>query len=149
MVKAPDPIRTRKLSTIGPAQYCGGGPRGNRRWRTFFPFSFTLDHRFEPSFEPVGIALCCSYKCAIGLVVKYFVANEVPRVRFPDGAFLLSWRSWQRVGLIIPRSPVRSRSKAYVLPDSLGGQDTRLSPERPGFNSRSGNTFFFVNAMGI
>ena len=55
----------------------------------------------------------------------------------------LSWRSWQRVGLIIPRSPVRSRSKAYVLPDSLGGQDTRLSPERPGFNSRSGN-FFFV-----
>ena len=24
----------------------------------------------------------------------------------------LSWRSWQRVGLIIPRSPVRSRSKA-------------------------------------
>lgn len=53
----------------------------------------------------------------------------------------LSWRSWQRVGLIIPRSPVRSRSKAYVLPDSLGGQDTRLSPERPGFNSRSGNFF--------
>ena len=79
---------------------------------------------------------------AIGLVVKYFVANEVPRVRFPDGAFLLSWRSWQRVGLIIPRSPVRSRSKAYVLPDSLGGQDTRLSPERPGFNSRTGNIFF-------
>ena len=24
---------------------------------------------------------------AIGLVVKYLVANEVPRVRFPDGAF--------------------------------------------------------------
>ena len=55
----------------------------------------------------------------------------------------LSWRSWQRVGLIIPRSPVRSRSKAYVLPDSLGGQDTRLSPERPGFNSRSGNFFSY------
>ena len=31
MVKPPDPIRTPKLSTIGPAQYCGGGPRGNRR----------------------------------------------------------------------------------------------------------------------
>ena len=31
MVKAPDPFRTLKLSTIGPAQYCGGGPRGNRR----------------------------------------------------------------------------------------------------------------------
>ena len=28
-----------------------------------------------------------SCECAIGLVVKYFVANEVPRVRFPDGAF--------------------------------------------------------------
>ena len=38
MVKAPDPIRTPKLSTIGPAQYCGGGPRGNRRCRMFLPF---------------------------------------------------------------------------------------------------------------
>ena len=27
------------------------------------------------------------YESAIGLVVKYLVANEVPRVRFPDGAF--------------------------------------------------------------
>ena len=36
MVKPPDPIRTPKLSTIGPVQYCGGGPRGNRRWCTFF-----------------------------------------------------------------------------------------------------------------
>ena len=27
------------------------------------------------------------------------------------------------------------------VPDSLGGQDTRLSPVRPGFNSRSGNFF--------
>ena len=53
----------------------------------------------------------------------------------------LSWRSWQRVGLIILRSPVRSRSKAEI-PVSLGGQDTRLSPERPGFNSRTGNIFF-------
>ena len=33
------------------------------------------------------VVLYCSYECAIGLVVKYFVANEVPRVRFPDGAF--------------------------------------------------------------
>ena len=38
MVKPPDPIRTPKLSTIGPAQYCGGGPRGNRRWCTFLPY---------------------------------------------------------------------------------------------------------------
>ena len=30
-VKAPDPIRTPKLSILGPAQYYGGGPRGNRR----------------------------------------------------------------------------------------------------------------------
>ena len=29
------------------------------------------------------------------------------------------------------------------LPVSLGGQDTRLSPERPGFNSRTGNFFLF------
>ena len=32
------------------------------------------------------------------------------------------------------------------IPVSLGGQDTRLSPERPGFNSRSGN-FFLINLI--
>ena len=38
---------------------------------------------------------------AIGLVVKYLVANEVPRVRFPDGAHLA------RVAqLVAPRSYV-------------------------------------------
>ena len=98
-----------------------------------------IETRILHLFTTQGLAY--QVNSAIGLVVKYLVANEVPRVRFPDGAFKLSWRSWQRVGLIIPRSPVRSRSKAYVLPDSLGGQDTRLSPERPGFNSRSGNFF--------
>ena len=46
MVKPPDPIRTPKLSTIGPAQYCGGGPRGNRRCRMFLSFCSTA--RFEP-----------------------------------------------------------------------------------------------------
>ena len=35
--------------------------------------------------------------------------------------------------------PVESKS----LPVSLGGQDTRLSPERPGFNSRTGNFLHF------
>ena len=28
-----------------------------------------------------------TYAGAVGLVVKYLVANEMPRVRFPDGAF--------------------------------------------------------------
>ena len=62
---------------------------------------------------------------AIGLVVKYLVANEVPRVRFPDGAFLLSWRSWQRVGLIIPRSWVRNPPEAFwsaLKPEALMAQ---------------------------
>ena len=75
--------------------------------------AYVLPSFFEPSEQ-----LCLIHRasiCAIGLVVKYFVANEVPRVRFPDGAFKLSWRSWQRVGLIIPRSPVRPRSKAFLL----------------------------------
>ena len=31
------------------------------------------------------------YLSAIGLVVKYLVANEMPRVRFPDGAILFSF----------------------------------------------------------
>ena len=39
-----------------------------------------------------SLAILRSSQCAIGLVVKYFVANEVPRVRFPDGAFFLSLR---------------------------------------------------------
>ena len=40
-------------------------------------------------------------RSAIGLVVKYLVANEVPRVRFPDGAYLA------RVAqLVAPRSYV-------------------------------------------
>ena len=33
--------------------------------------------------------------------------------------------------------------ESIYLPVSLGGQDTRLSPESPGFNSRTGN--FFVH----
>ena len=36
MVDTPHPIRTAKLSTIGPDQYCGGGPRGNLGCRMFF-----------------------------------------------------------------------------------------------------------------
>ena len=39
MVDTPHPIRTTKLSTIGPNQYCGGGPRGNLGCRMFFFFS--------------------------------------------------------------------------------------------------------------
>ena len=31
-VKTSDPVRSRKLSTFGVCQYCGGGPRGNPDW---------------------------------------------------------------------------------------------------------------------
>ena len=41
--------------------------------------------------------------------------------------------------------PVESRN----LPVSLGGQDTRLSPERPGFNSRTGNYFYFLFILNV
>ena len=34
--------------------------------------------------------------------------------------------------------------ESTILPISLGGQDTRLSPERPGFNSRMGNFFYVI-----
>ena len=36
MVNIPHPIRTAKSSTLGPDQYCGGGPRGNLGCRMFF-----------------------------------------------------------------------------------------------------------------
>ena len=39
MVDTPHPIRTAQLSTIGPDQYCGGGPRGNLGCRMFFFFT--------------------------------------------------------------------------------------------------------------
>ena len=32
------------------------------------------------------IVVRVTHKCTIGLVVKYLVAIEMPRVRFPDGA---------------------------------------------------------------
>ena len=32
VVNASHPVRSAKLSTTGPTQYCGGGPRGNRWW---------------------------------------------------------------------------------------------------------------------
>ena len=35
------------------------------------------------------------------------------RTKYPTDQLL--WRSWQRVGLIIPRSPVRPRSKAFCF----------------------------------
>ncbi|KAE8956111.1 hypothetical protein PR002_g31573 [Phytophthora rubi] len=43
-------------------------------------------------------ACCCLFwgvfvrASAVGFVVKYLVANEMPRVRFPDGAFSLPHR---------------------------------------------------------
>ena len=54
MVDTPHPIRTAKLSTIGPNQYCGGGPRGNLGCRMFFfPtffFSVFFSHFFVSRF---------------------------------------------------------------------------------------------------
>ena len=100
-------------------------------------------------------AVECSTECAIGLVVKYFVANEVPRVRFPDGAFLLSWRSWQRVGLIIPRSPVRPRSKAHFcgqynafVAEWSKALDSSSSPScGRGFESHRKHHFYLTSAV--
>ena len=54
MVDTPHPIRTAKLSTIGPNQYCGGGPRGNLGCRMFFFFFFSPEKnkRMRPIFFP-------------------------------------------------------------------------------------------------
>ena len=38
MVDIPHPIRTAQSSTLGPNQYCGGGPRGNLGCRMLFCF---------------------------------------------------------------------------------------------------------------
>ena len=47
--------------------------------------------------------------------------------------------------------PKRERfvSRMCEIPDSLGGQDTRLSPVRPGFNSRSGNFLFAGSGVQV
>ena len=46
MVDTPHPIRTAQLSTIGPDQYCGGGPRGNLGCRMFFLLFFFSQFSF-------------------------------------------------------------------------------------------------------
>ena len=60
-------------------------------------------------------------RSAIGLVVKYLVANEVPRVRFPDGAYLA------RVAqLVAPRSyvpMVQGSSPCTSIFWASGGQE--------------------------
>ncbi len=39
-VKAPHPVRSAKLSTVSPSQYCGGGPRGNPGCCSFLLLSY-------------------------------------------------------------------------------------------------------------
>ena len=46
MVDTPHPIRTAKLSTIGPDQYCGGGQRGNLGCWMFFFFMIQIINLF-------------------------------------------------------------------------------------------------------
>ena len=59
-----------------------GWPSGLRRWFKA-PVSSGAWVRI-----PLRTPFFSYSESAIGLVVKYLVANEVPRVRFPDGAFL-------------------------------------------------------------
>ena len=59
-----------------------GWPSGLRRWFKA-PVSSGAWVRI-----PLRTPFCSYNESAIGLVVKYLVANEVPRVRFPDGALL-------------------------------------------------------------
>ena len=44
--KAPDPIRTLKLSCSRPSQYCGGRPRGNTGCRILLQFFFLFSFFF-------------------------------------------------------------------------------------------------------
>ena len=85
MVKPPDPIRTPKLSTIGPAQYCGGGPRGNRRWCTFLKIcTFLLDQKIP---EYCGI-------------LRNFLPRDEPQSRTIYSALPLSQSPGER--LVVP-----------------------------------------------
>ncbi len=82
--------------------------------------------------------------------LEYAVANGVARVRFPDSAYPIflfyavtkmhDWRSWQRVGLIILRSWVRSphcalhkKKKKYICTIGAVGSALVLCTEGPGF----------------
>ena len=84
-------------------------------------------------------------------LVKVFSNSEATRIFF---SFVMGILISQRDVRIISNGqygsdldvfsnlPVRSKQKMVSsIPVSLGGQDTRLSPERPGFNSRTGNIF--------
>ena len=59
-VKAPDPIRTRKLNTFRPRQYCGGGPRWNPRCCKLFLI-----------FQVFAFFCCCKFYVLMNSMCMY------------------------------------------------------------------------------
>ena len=95
-------------------------------------------------FVGMGVLVCIymigQLVSAIGLVVKYLVANEVPRVRFPDGAYLapvaqlVAPRSY--VPMVQGSSPCRSTFEwghfcAIFCPFLDRSQHVPLNPDQP------------------
>ena len=102
-----------------------GWPSGLRRWFKA-PVSSGAWVRI-----PLRTPFCSYNESAIGLVVKYLVANEVPRVRFPDGAYLapvaqlVAPRSY--VPMVQGSSPCRSILFAFIV-RSYHGETTGSHP---------------------
>ena len=72
--------------------------------------------------------------------------TRIPNLVLPgETTSTVGWPSGPRrqfKALVSSEAWVRIPLQSYI-PVSLVGQDTRLSPVRPGFKSRTGNIFFF------
>ena len=99
------------------------------QWLEFLPSKQVARVRFPDDAPFLSQRAVCSV-CVIGssllfIRVRHWFSGKILRCQrsapgsIPGWRILLSWRSWQRVGLIIPRSPVRPRSKAFFCGSTI------------------------------
>ena len=81
---------------------------------------------------------------------RHWFSGKIPRCQRGAPGSIPGWRISAFVAQLAARGSHNPKVAGSIpvesscsLPVSLGGQDTRLSPERPGFNSRSGNFFSY------
>ena len=122
----PHPIRTAKSSTVGPNQYCGGGPRGNlgcRRASFYFFFLIIIDFFFIIEFF--------FFKCFAWNLALFPGWSTARRAQ---------GMSYDHTTVIIPH-PIRTAKSSTVGPNQYcgGGPRGNLGCRRASFYF-----FFFV-----
>ena len=139
-VSMPEWLRGQTRNLMGFARV-GSNPAANDSWldgRAVQGASFRHWSLRRRGFESHSNHMFCPFFCPkngpiLNLVPPAETTNTVGWPSGPRRQFkaLVSSEAWVRIPL-----------QSYI-PVSLVGQDTRLSPVRPGFKSRTGNIFFF------